>query len=331
MENLIWSLPKAELHVHIEGTLEPSMVMNLADRNKIDLTTPVTIPDFTCLQDFLDVYYSNTSVLLTEQDFYDLTWAYFKKCYAQNIVYAEIFFDPQSHTSRGVSFSDVVEGINRACEDARSDLGIDSKLIMCFLRHLGEEDAFNTLIESIPHRDLIFGVGLDSSEVGNPPEKFKRVFAKAEAEGYEIVAHAGEEGGPDYIWGAINDLGASRIDHGVQCEKDEMLMLYLKETQIPLTVCPLSNVKLKVFEVMKDHNLKKLLDAGILVTVNSDDPAYFGGYLNENFIECQQALNLSEEEILRLVLNSFEAAFLDEETKQHYFHLVQGTFDSSLD
>jgi adenosine deaminase len=283
---------------------------------------------FTDLQSFLDLYYAGAGVLVHEQDFYDLTWAYLKKCYAQNVVYAEIFFDPQTHLVRGVPFCSIVDGINRACLDARDTLGIDTKLIMCFLRHLSEEDAFDTLIESPPYKDLIYGVGLDSSEVGNPPEKFKRVFAKAEQEGFALVAHAGEEGGPEYIWGALDHLKAERIDHGVRCDEDAILVRSLIENKVPLTVCPLSNVRLGVFDKLENHNLKTLLRRGVNVSVHSDDPAYFGGYLCENLIACQRALGLSKQEIVYLVENSFKSAFIDEHTRDFYLDWLDNIIDA---
>lgn len=333
MEDLIRSLPKAELHLHIEGTLEPKMMLDLAARNNVEIPYKseeeiFAAYDFKDLQSFLDIYYAGASVLLTEQDFYDLTFAYFKKCSEQNIVYAEIFFDPQTHTHRGVHFKTVIEGITRAREDAMMKFGIDSKVIMCFLRHLSEEDAMVTLMDAYPHRDLIYGVGLDSSEVGNPPSKFFGVFKQARAEGFECVAHAGEEGDPNYIWGALDLLGAKRIDHGVRCLEDIDLVNRLVTDQIPLTVCPLSNVRLRVFDKLENHNLKTMIDCGLLVTVNSDDPPYFGGYLNENLIECQKALNLSEYDMIDLVANSFIAAFLSEDEKDHYLDLMESCLAS---
>jgi adenosine deaminase len=333
IEDFIYALPKAELHLHIEGTLEPQMMLDMAERNKVTIPykSVQEIEDakqFTNLQSFLDLYYAGASVLIHEQDFYDLTWAYLKKCYAQNVVYAEIFFDPQTHLFRGIPFCSIVDGINRACLDARDTLGIDTKLIMCFLRHLSEEGAFDTLIESLPYKDLIYGVGLDSSEVGNPPEKFKRVFAKAEQEGFALVAHAGEEGGPEYIWGALEHLKAERIDHGVRCDEDDDLVRTLIENDIPLTVCPLSNVRLRVFDKLEDHNLKTLLRRGVNVSVHSDDPAYFGGYLCENLIACHKALDLSKQDIIRLVRNSFKSAFIDGHTRDFYIDWMDNVINA---
>ena len=315
MEKFILDLPKAELHLHIEGTLEPEMMFNLAERNNIKLPFESVAAvkkayNFSNLQSFLDIYFQGTEVLQQEQDFYDLTWAYLQKASSQNVRHTEIFFDPQSHTERGIPFALVHSGIYRALQDARSELGISSQLILCFLRHLSAEKAMATLIEAIPYKDTIIGVGLDSSELGNPPAKFKSVFDRARAENFLTVAHAGEEGPPEYVWGAINDLQVSRIDHGVRSIEDSELIAYLVEKQIPLTVCPLSNVKLKVFDSMKQHNLKQLLNLGLCVTINSDDPAYFGGYVGENYQAVAEALNLSKKEIYQLAKNSFRASFI---------------------
>ena len=311
----IEGIPKAELHLHIEGSLEPELMFALAERNRVDL--PYNSVEelrqayqFTNLQSFLDIYYAGARVLLVEQDFYDLTWAYLTRMQEQNVKHVEIFFDPQTHTERGVAFSTVIEGIDSALKDARREYGISSYLILCFLRHLSEDDAFKTLEEALPFREKIIGVGLDSSEVGHPPEKFQRVFQRASEEGFRRVAHAGEEGPPEYIIGALDLLGVERIDHGVKCEKDPELLSRLAESRMPLTVCPLSNTRLCIFEKMKDHNLKRLLDAGLCVTVNSDDPAYFGGYMNENLTAVQQGLNLSKEDLVELVKNGFRASFL---------------------
>jgi adenine deaminase len=315
MKTLIQSLPKAELHLHIEGTLEPELMLQLATKNKINL--PFQSVDeihqayqFSNLQSFLDIYYFGASVLITEQDFYDLTWAYFQKAKENNITHAEIFFDPQTHTDRGIAFETVIKGIHQAMQDAKEKLGITNALILCFLRHLSQEQAFATLEQAMPHLDKIKAVGLDSSELNNPPEKFKDVFAKAAAEGLLTVAHAGEEGGADYIWQALNLLQVRRIDHGVQAIHDDKLVAHLAETQIPLTICPLSNKALHVFPDLAQLPLKALMDAGVCVTINSDDPAYFGGYLNDNYIAVQEALNLTEAEIRRIANNSFEASFL---------------------
>jgi len=321
MEDFIHYLPKAELHLHIEGTIEPSLMFELAKKNSIKIPY-ANIEDvkkayeFDSLQSFLDIYYAGASVLINKEDFYDLTWAYLLKCKEQNIVHTEIFFDPQTHTSRGIAFGEVLEGIVEALNDAEDKLGITSFLIMSFLRHLSEDDAIKTLKESLPYKHFIKGVGLDSSEVGNPPSKFQKVFLMAKNAGYECVAHAGEEGDASYIKGALDFLHVSRIDHGVRCEEDRELMERLKSKQIPLTMCPLSNLKLKVVDDLKNYNLKRLLSYGLCVTVNSDDPAYFGGYLNENFQAVVQSLDLDKEQVRVLVRNSFKASFLDEETKQ---------------
>jgi adenosine deaminase len=264
----------------------------------------------------LDVYYQGANVLIEEEDFFDLTYAYLQKAARQNIVHTEIFFDPQTHTDRGISFKTVINGISQALAKAKQELNISSYLILCFLRHLSEESAFKTLNEALLYQDKIIGIGLDSSELGNPPAKFKNVFKQAKEAGFLIVAHAGEEGPPEYIWEAINILGVTRIDHGVRCLEDQKLIEYLVETQIPLTVCPLSNVKLKVFDSIEEHNINKLLDLGLCVTVNSDDPAYFGGYLVENFLAIQKGLNLTDSDLIKLVDNGFKASFLPEELKK---------------
>jgi adenine deaminase len=321
MNSFFCQIPKAELHIHIEGSLEPEMMFVLADRNNIQLPYKSVEEiraayNFQNLQSFLDLYYAGMSVLQTEQDFYDLTWAYMQKASAQNVRHAEIFFDPQGHTSRGVSFETVHRGIYRALQEAKQQLGISSYLILCFLRHLSTESAMEALEQALPYKDTIPAVGLDSSEVGNPPSKFQKVFDKAREEGFRTVAHAGEEGPPEYIWEAINLLGVSRIDHGVRCIDDPKLLEYLIEKQIPLTVCPLSNIKLCVFDSMAKHNIKQLLDMGLCVTVNSDDPSYFGGYVAENLQEIESALNLSRQDIYKLVKNSFQATFLSAEEKQ---------------
>ena len=289
---LIKKIPKAELHLHIEGSLEPKLMFELAKRNKIKIPFKgvdeiKSAYNFHNLQSFLDIYYQGSKVLISEQDFFDLTWTYLLKSKEDNIVHTEIFFDPQAHTNRGIKFDLVINGIHRAILKAEKDLGISLKIIMCFLRHLDERSAFKTLDQALEHKDKIIGVGLDSSEVDNPPSKFKRVFNKAIEEGFLTVAHAGEEGPPEYIWEALDLLKVKRIDHGIRCLKDEKLVQRLRDDQIPLTVCPLSNVKLCIFKKLKDHNLKKLLNNGLIATVNSDDPAYFGGYLNRNLIECQ--------------------------------------------
>jgi adenosine deaminase len=319
------TLPKAELHLHIEGTLEPELMFDLARRNGVRLPY-ASVEDvrqayvFSDLQSFLDIYYAGCRVLLKEQDFYDLTWAYLERAAAQGVRHAEIFFDPQSHTDRGVPFETVVTGIHRALEDGRARLNLTSGLILCFLRHLSEAAAMRTLDEALPYREWILAVGLDSSEVGNPPVKFRDVYNRARESGLLAVAHAGEEGPPAYVWEALDVLKAGRIDHGVRSIEDERLVARLVEEQIPLTVCPLSNVKLQVFPNLKSHNLKQLLDRGLLVTVNSDDPAYFGGYVADNFRDTAAALDLSREQLVRLARNSFVASFLPGESKRAYLN-----------
>jgi len=317
--DLIQRLPKAELHLHIEGTLEPEMMFSLARRNGVKLPY-ASVEEvraayrFTDLQSFLDLYYAGAAVLQTEQDFYDLTMAYVRRAVADNVCHAELFFDPQTHTARDVPVATVFAGIAGALRQARSEYGFSSRMILCFLRHLPEEDAFAILDEALPLRadyaDLWIGVGLDSGEVGNPPEKFAGVFAKASESGFRVVAHAGEEGPPAYIRNALDILRAERIDHGVRSEEDPELMRRLVQEQIPLTVCPLSNLKLCVVRDLGEHNLARLLRSGACVTINSDDPAYFGGYINTNFIETADALTLTREEIVRIVRNGFLAAFV---------------------
>jgi adenosine deaminase len=302
------------LHIHIEGSLEPELIFALAERNGASL--PYASVEalrsayaFTDLQSFLDIYYAGASVLLKEQDFFDMAWAYFLRAKADNIIHTELFFDPQTHTDRGVPFAYVIDGLKRACDQAQAELGIRSELILCFLRHLSEEAAFATLDQALPHRDKIIGIGLDSSELGHPPEKFARVFEAARKHGLRIVAHAGEEGPPDYIWSALDLLKAERIDHGVQAVKDPALVKRLVAERVPLTVCPLSNIKLCVFDRLSSHNLKQLLDLGLVATVNSDDPAYFGGYINQNYLETFAALDLDADHAIKLAENSFEASF----------------------
>ena len=324
---LIKKIPKAELHLHIEGTLEPELMFQLAKRNKIQ--SPFESVDevksaynFHNLQSFLNIYFNGTKVLVTEQDFFDLTWAYMNQCKKDCIVHTEIFFDPQTHTDRGIDFDLIVNGIYKALVKAKEILGISSRIIMCFLRHLDEESAFKILDQAINHKDKIVGVGLDSSELGYPPSKFKNVFKKAIKKGFLTVAHAGEEGPPEYIWEALNLLKVKRIDHGIRCLEDEKLVGKLYDEQIPLTVCPLSNIKLCVFKKLQDHNLKKLLDKKLMVMINSDDPAYFGGYLNTNLIECQKTLNLSKEDIKKLAINSFKSSFLNREEKKKWIDKI---------
>ncbi len=306
------ALPKAELHMHLEGSLEPELMFQLAERNRIQLPwdcveTLRSAYDFNNLQEFLDIYYQGANVLRTEQDFYDLTWAYLKKCEEQNVIHVEPFFDPQTHTARGVSMEVAITGISEALGDARDLLGISSGLILSFLRHLPEEDALHTLQQAMPFRDLFFAVGLDSSEMGHPPSKFTNVFAKARAEGLLAVAHAGEEGPPEYVWEALDLLKVSRIDHGVRAWEDLRLMARLIEEQIPLTVCPLSNTKLRVYQDMSEHPILKMLEQGAMVTVNSDDPAYFGGYLTENFQALHAGLGMTQQQAKRLAENSLNA------------------------
>ena len=321
LPDLLRAMPKTELHMHIEGSLEPELIFQMAKRNQVQI--PYSSVDvlraayaFTDLQSFLDIYYAGASVLLHEPDFYDMAWAYFVKAQADNVVHAELFFDPQTHTARQVPMATVINGLHRACVDAQTKLGISASLIMCFLRHLSEEDALQTLEEAKPHLDKIIGVGLDSSEQGHPPEKFERVFAQARALGLHVVAHAGEEGPPAYIWGALDVLKAERIDHGVQAIHDAALMQRLAQERIPLTVCPLSNQKLCVFPNLADHNLGAMLDQGLCVMLNSDDPAYFGGYLNDNYLQTFAALPLTAAHAHQLACNSFEASFVPEPHKQ---------------
>ena len=325
---LIRALPKAELHVHIEGTFEPELMFAIAQRNQIQIPYQSVEEvkqayNFHNLQSFLDIYYAGANVLVYEQDFYDLAWAYFEKCAEDRVVHTEMFFDPQTHTERGVAFATVLAGLKRACKDAQEKLGISSQLIMCFLRHLSEEKAFETLEQALPFKDDIIAIGLDSSEVGHPPAKFERVFAKAREAGFLIVAHAGEEGPPAYIWEALDVLKVNRIDHGVRSEEDEQLMARLIAEKMPLTVCPLSNLKLCVVNDMGEHNIRRLLQKGVHVTVNSDDPSYFGGYINDIFIAIQQALDLSNDELKQLAIHSFEASFISDDEKQKWIAEVR--------
>lgn len=328
IEDFILGLPKAELHVHIEGTFEPELMFELAGRNNRKLKHQ-TVYDlksayqFNNLQEFLDIYYSGADVLIEEQDFYDLTWAYLLKIHSQNVLHAEIFFDPQTHTSRGISFHKVISGIHHALEDGRRELGISSKLILSILRHYSEESAFQTFQEALEYKNLITAIGLDSSERGHPPSKFERIFAKARHEGFLTVAHAGEEGPPEYVWEALNLLHVSRIDHGNRSLEDPLLVQELVKRKIPLTVCPLSNLKLKVVHDMTKHPLTEMLEKGMMATVNSDDPAYFGGYVNENFLAVAIELNLTRKQIVQLAKNSFTASFLEEEAKQQMIEKVE--------
>lgn len=327
LAQLIQQIPKAELHLHIEGSLEPELMMSLAQRNSVSIPFKTVDEiraayEFTDLQSFLDIYYAGANVLITEQDFYDLTWAYLLRAEADNVRHTEIFFDPQTHTERGIAFETALNGIHSALKDGETKLGITSEIILCFLRHLDEADAFTTLEQALPYKDQIMGVGLDSSELGHPPSKFERVFQKAREAGFLPVAHAGEEGPADYIWQALNLLKVRRIDHGVGSFEDPELVKHLKAIQMPLTVCPLSNIKLCVFDELKQHNLKRMLDAGLCATVNSDDPAYFGGYVGENYLQTAQALDLSVEDIQTLAVNSFQASFLPEAEKQKHIQAI---------
>ena len=332
LPELLRAMPKAELHIHIEGSLEPELIFALAQRNGVplpyaDVEALRRAYAFTNLQSFLDIYYAGASVLLKEQDFYDMAWAYLQKAARDNVVRAELFFDPQTHTARGVAMETVINGLHRACVDAGVQLGVSAELILCFLRHLSEEDAFATLEQALPFRGQFIGVGLDSSELGHPPEKFARVFARCRELGLHLVAHAGEEGPPAYVWSALDVLKVERIDHGVQSVKDAALMARLAKDSIPLTVCPLSNQKLCVFPDLKDHNLRQLLDAGLVATVNSDDPAYFGGYLNDNFTQTFAALNLTAEHAWTLACNSIEASFAGVADKQRWTLALNATFE----
>ena len=319
--------PKAELHLHIEGTLEPEHLFKLAKRNRVQIPFAnvneiKSAYNFNNLESFLNIFYQASKVLIKEQDFFDLTWAYALKCKEDNVVHTEIFFDPQTHVNRGIDFDVTINGIYKALLKANKEFGLTSEIIMCFLRHLDEVSAFEILDQALVHKDKIIGIGLDSSEVGHPPRKFERVFKKAIEKGFLTVAHAGEEGPSEYIWEALNLLKVKRIDHGVQCFHDKKLVKKLRDDQIPLTVCPLSNIKLRVFNKLKDHNLKKMLNKELLVMINSDDPAYFGGYINDNLIECQTALNLSVKEIKTLIINSFKSSFLKEEKKKEWIKKI---------
>jgi adenosine deaminase len=329
---LLRCMPKAELHIHIEGSLEPELIFALAARNDVrlpyaDVAALRQAYAFTDLQSFLDIYYAGASVLQREQDFYDLAMAYLERAAAERVIHAEIFFDPQTHMARGVSVETVIRGLHRACLEARTRLGLSATLILCFLRHLSEEEAFATLEEALPWREYFIGVGLDSSELGHPPEKFARVFKRCGELGLHRVAHAGEEGPPSYIWGALDLLGVERIDHGVQAIHDRALMQRLAAERIPLTVCPLSNLKLCVFPDLSRHNLGALLESGLVATVNSDDPAYFGGYLNENFTRTFAATGLGATQAYQLARNSFEASFIDERIRRSYIAQLDQVFE----
>jgi len=333
---LLRAMPKAELHVHVEGTLEPELMFELARRNGVALPWPDIAAlraayDFSDLQSFLEVYYAGAGVLRKEADFFEMAWAYFERAAADNVVHAELFFDPQTHTARGVPMAAVIVGLAHACRRAHAELGIGAKLIPCFLRHLGEDEAFATLEQMLSLREHFIGVGLDSSELGHPPEKFARVFARCRALGLHVVAHAGEEGPPAYIRGALDALVAERIDHGVRCVEDPALVQWLVAERVPLTVCPLSNVRLRVFETMADHNLPALLDAGLCVTLNSDDPAYFGGYVNDNFVAAFEALpQLNASDAYALAHNSFVASFAPAAEKARWQALLDEVFAQQL-
>jgi adenosine deaminase len=331
---LINEMPKAELHLHIEGTLEPELMMQLAQRNGIDIPYD-SVEDirrayeFTDLQSFLDIYYAGAAVLQSQRDFHDLTYAYLERAAADNVRHVEIFFDPQTHTERGIEFATVLDGIHEALEAGEAQLGITFRLIMCFLRHLSADEAMSTLESALPHKDRLHAVGLDSSEVGHPPSKFTRVFDRAREAGLLTVAHAGEEGPPDYIREALDLLKVCRIDHGVRCLEDTDLVERLVDEQIPLTVCPLSNVKLRVFDTLEQHNLVKLLDAGLCVTVNSDDPAYFGGYIGDNFLQARKALGLDTNRLRTLAINAFTASFLSQGDIERHVSAVDAVFSSA--
>ncbi|RZJ16954.1 MAG: adenosine deaminase [Haliea sp.] len=331
LPELLRRMPKAELHIHIEGSLEPELIFALAARNGVQIPY-ASVEElrrayaFTNLQSFLDIYYAGASVLLQEQDFYDMAWAYLLRAQADNVVHTEMFFDPQTHTERGVAMETVVNGLHRACAAAERELGVSASLILCFLRHLSEEAAFETLEQALPFRDKFIGVGLDSSEVGHPPEKFAKVFARCRELGFHLVAHAGEEGPPAYVWTALDLLKVERVDHGVQSSKDPALMRRLAQDRIPLTVCPLSNLKLCVFPRLADHNIGALLEAGLVATVNSDDPAYFGGYMNENFLQTFAATGLTGAQAYQLAKNSFDASFIEPAAKRRYTDLLDASF-----
>ncbi len=334
MQSFIENLPKAELHLHIEGTFEPELLFEIAQRNNIPLKYPNVNAlkeaySFDCLQDFLDIYYQGAGVLIKEQDFYDLTYSYLEKCAQQNVRHTEIMFDPQTHTERGIQFETVITGINKAIEDAKKNLNVSALLIMSYLRHLSEEAAFKTLEESIPFKHLITAVGLDSSEKGNPPSKFKKVFEASIKEGYIPVAHAGEEGDADYIWEALDLLKIKRIDHGNNCLQDGKLVQEIISRDLALTVCPLSNTALQVVSDLKDHSLKKMMDLGLQVTINSDDPAYFGGQVNQNYIDVQKALNLSKEELYQLAKNSFTYSFAPTAKKEKFLNELDEYYNAN--
>jgi len=332
LKQIIQGIPKAELHLHIEGSFEPELMFEIAKRNNIMLAydsieSLKKAYKFNNLQEFLNIYYAGAQVLIHEQDFFDLTWAYLTKVHSQNVVHVEVFFDPQTHTHRGIAFNVVITGIYKALEKAKQELNISYKLIMSYLRHLSEEEAFKTLESSIPFKDWIHGVGLDSSEKGNPPSKFINVFKASAEHGFDLVAHAGEEGPVEYIWEALDLLKVIRIDHGNRCLDDEALVQRLKDSNIPLTLCPLSNLELKVIQKMEEHPVSKMLEKGILATIHSDDPAYFGGYMNENYYEIAKALNLNNEQLRQLAINGFEASWLSSEEKGKHVNDVKKYFE----
>ena len=332
----IEKIPKAELHVHIEGTFEPELMFEIAQRNQISIPYKSVEEirnayEFSNLQDFLDIYYAGAGVLQTERDFYDLTWHYLKKSHEQHVRLTEIFFDPQTHTERGIQFDIVVNGITKALKDGKDKLGIESQLIMCFLRHLDEKSAFDTLESALKHKDKIIGVGLDSSEVGHPPSKFQRVFEKAHSEGFLTVAHAGEEGPAEYVWEALELLQVSRVDHGNNSLNDPKLIQILAEKRMPLTVCPLSNFKLQVVPNLDLHPIRRMLELGLCATINSDDPAYFGGYMNENYLALEKHLKLTKDEIVTLTKNAFEASFVSSDKKQMFLEKVERFAQQEID
>jgi len=333
LPDLLRAMPKAELHMHIEGSLEPELIFALAARNRMAFPYPDVAAlraayVFENLQSFLDLYHAGTQVLRTEQDFYDMAHAYLARAHADHVLHAELFFDTQTHTGHGVDAGVVIRGLHRACADAAAQFGMSASLILCFLRHLSEQEAFECLEQALPWRDRLVGIGLASSELGHPPEKFARVFARCRELGFHLVAHAGEEGPPAYIWSALDVLKVERIDHGVQAMQDPALLRRLAADRVPLTVCPLSNLKLCVFPSLADHNLGRLLDAGIVATVNSDDPAYFGGYINENFTQTFAALGLSAQQAWQLAHNSFQASFIDEARRRHCMGRLEEVFET---
>ncbi len=335
MKKFIQNLPKAELHLHIEGSFEPALMFEIAKRNKIEIPFDSVEEiekayQFDCLQDFLDIYYQGAQVLIKEKDFYDLTYSYLKKCAEQNVRHTEIMFDPQTHTDRGVSFETVINGISKACEDAKQKLGVSSLLIMSYLRHLTEEDAIKTLGQSLAFKNKITAVGLDSSEKGNPPSKFKNVFEASVKAGYIPLAHAGEEGDANYVWEALDILKIKRIDHGNNSLQDPKLIQEIIRRDMALTVCPLSNTALQVVADLKDHPLKKMMDLGLKVTINSDDPAYFGGQVNQNYIDIQKALDLSKKDLYELAKNSFQYALIDDDAKQRYIDELDGYYNETM-